>query len=127
MNSAETYRKLTEHELNVLGINRAVVEQKTPSHKQFRDFVKLYYPKEAALAEVVLSSEYNDNTYDNRIQMVVVYNGAGDELTPNKDKARECRTNMRMLDMGGNYSTNEQVDSFFVQMNPKFPDLYVKE
>jgi hypothetical protein len=127
MKTEETYRKLTEHELNVLGINRTVVEQKTPSHKRFRDFVGIYYPKEAALTEVVLSSEYNDNTYDNRIQMVVVYNGSGDELTPNKDTARECRTNMRMLDMGGNYSTNDQMESFFVQMKPKFPDLYVKE
>ena len=123
----DTYRKLTEHELNVLGISRAVVEQKIPSHDQFRKFVKTYYPKEAALTEVILSSEYNDNTYDNRIQMVVVYNGAGDELTPNKDVARECRSQMRNLEMDGNYSTNDPMESFFVQMNPKFPDLYVKE
>jgi len=128
MKKQETYRKLTERDLEILGIKETASKQTSDSYDHYREFVKKFYPKEAALAEVIVSSEYNDSTYDNSIQMVVVYNEHGDELVPNKSTARECRSEMTDLCLPrGEYDSSEPKESFFVQLSPKFPDLYVKE
>lgn len=121
------FKLLTQKDLETLGIKAQLDKQTSDSYSRYRDFVRTYYPHNAALAEVMVDSEYNDNTYDNQIQMLVVYDETGDELVPNKDTARKCREEMRMLGMpGGKYDSSEPEESFFVQMDPKFPDLYVK-
>jgi hypothetical protein len=121
------FKLLTQKDLETLGIKAQFDKQASDSYNRYRDFVRTYYPHNAALAEVMVDSEYNDNTYDNQIQMLVVYDENGDELVPNKDTARKCREEMRMLGMpGGRYDSSEPEESFFVQMDPKFPDLYVK-
>lgn len=118
---------MTEKELETLGIKAQVNKQNSDSYNHYRNFAKTYYPSSAALVEVIVDSEYNDNTYDNEIQMVVVYDGNGDELVPNKSTAKQCRADMRLLGMpGGRYDSRDPEESFFVQMDPKFPDLYVK-
>lgn len=124
----DTYRKLTEHELELFGISRTFAEQKSSAHDEYREFVKKYYNDTATLAEVVMNSEYNDEDYENSVQMVIVYDGDGDEIVPNKSTARECRNDMSSLGLpSGEYESREAKESFFVQLSPKFPDLYVKE
>jgi hypothetical protein len=122
----ENYRKLTEQELSKFGIKTFVNDSSSKLHNSYREFVKRYYPANADLIEVIVHSEYNDNTYDNGVQMVVVYDSNGDEITPNKKTASECRQNMASIGIGNNYSTNEPIESFFIHMTPKVPQLYVK-
>lgn len=118
---------MNKNDLDTLGISSQLNKQNSDKYNRYRDFVKKYYPVSAVLAEVIVDSEYNDNTYDNQVQMVVVYDGNGDELVPNKSTAKECRAGMRHLGLPGDkYGSSEPEESFFVSMNPKLPDLYVK-
>lgn len=121
------FKLLTQKDLEVLGIKAQFDKQTSDSYSRYRDFVRAYYPSSAAIAEVLIDSEYNDSTYDNQVQMVVVYDKNGDELVPNKGTAKRCREEMRLLGVpDSRYETRDPEESFFVQMNPTFPDLYVR-
>jgi hypothetical protein len=125
----EKYRKLTETELTTYGITKTLAVSKSDLHTSYRNFVKKYYDGSAVLVEVVVHSEFNDNTYDNDVRMVVVYDAFGDEVVPRKDTAKQCRAEMVSLRLGGgpeSYESREPAESFFVQMNPTLPELYVK-
>lgn len=123
----ENFRKLTDLELDKYGVTRSMSDSSSSLHKSYREFVKTYYPPSAELIEVVVDSEYNDNTYVNNVRMVVVFDKHGDEIVPNKKTAKECRSNMTSIGVGNrSYDTPEPVESFYVHMTPTIPDLYVK-
>jgi len=121
----EKYKKLTESELKTLGI--LVTSKNDSKNDQYRTFVKKYYPSNAALIEVVIDSEYNDEGYDVSFQNLLVYDGHGDELVPLKETRDKCRSEMSGLahDLEGDYHSDE-MENFFVRVDPTLPDLYIK-
>jgi hypothetical protein len=122
----DTFRQLTDKELQQLGI-----ALKEPGfYSTHRQFVKKYYSEEAVLIEVFINSCYNDSTYDNSVQMIAVYDCYGNELTPNKATAKQCRIEMRDLPCSEGYaesSLEPMDDSIFIRVNAELPPLYVKE
>jgi hypothetical protein len=122
----QKYRLLTEKEMQMLGITLPS-KDRNDKYDIYRNFVLKYYPKNSSLIEVMVDSSYNDSTYDNRIYTIVVYDSDGNELVPNKSTARDCREEMRQMNLPyGQYETCEPSESFFVKMDKTVPDLYVK-
>jgi hypothetical protein len=119
----EQYKKLTKAELRSYGIDLS--EAKTESDICLIKFVKQYYPTSASIIEVVVDSEYNDESYDNTLKYVVVYDKNGDELVPLKESREKCREALSNIYLDESNS-NECVSSYFIRMNGEIPDLYVK-
>lgn len=123
---AEKYRKLTAAELDALGI-------KTSNNKKYSPFIEYaqkYYPNNAYVVLVKYRSEYNDNTYDNSIKYIVVYDTNGEEVTPIKSTASEAREQWDSLPVcptGKCYLETElPMDDLIIYLKQPV-DLYVKE
>ena len=119
------YRKLTTKDLEALGL--VIPSNK---YKEHIAFAKKYYPLEATSLVLVVNSEYNDNTYDNRLSYVIVYNKDGNELPPLKATAKECRQQWFELPIPGfrkygGGESDEPLDDIVIPLNG-FPDLYMK-
>ena len=122
------YRKATAEELakfiNIKGMSK---------YKRHIDFAKKYYPSESYTMTLVVHSEYNDSTYDNELQYVIVHDKDGNELPPNKNTAKECRAGWEDLTIpgsfAGNYGVNEseeQMEDVVIQLVEELPEFYVK-
>jgi hypothetical protein len=126
----EKYRRLTTEELKKLGITSNF--EKT---EVYRRFAKSYYPNTAHTMLLAINSEYNDNTYDNSVKYVVVYDKEGNEIPPNKKTATNCRDDWYNLPIPhcSNYDyqnggeSNEPIDDLVIQLTDELPELYVKE
>jgi hypothetical protein len=119
----EKYRKLTKKELlNTYGVD---IEKTINKYRAFREFAKAYYPKTAATMKLIIQSEYNDCSYDNKLSYVIVEDASGNELLPNKETAMECRKNWHDLPM--EEDTSDYVDSITIPLSGDLSDLYVKE
>lgn len=126
MSTKEKYRKVTRKELESLGFVFF-----TDKYKEHIAFARKYYPKEATSLVLCINSEYNDETYDNRLQYVIAYNKDGNELPPLKETAKECRQKWFELSIPGmgkyGYESQEQIDDIVIPLSDTIPDLYVKE
>lgn len=124
----ENYRKVTKRELEALGFAFP-----TDRYKEHVAFARKYYPKEATSLLLVINSEYNDNTYDNRLTCVIVYNKDGNELLPLRETAMECRRNWFNLSIPGmqnhgyGYESQEQIEDIVIPLSDSIPELYIKE
>ena len=122
------YRRATAEELAEVG----VVFNKDKYMKHI-NFAKAYYPPEAHTMTLVVHSEYNDSTYDNQLQYVIVHDKDGNELPPNKKTAKECRAGWEDLTIpgsfAGNYGANESeepMEDVVILLSEEFPEFYVK-
>ena len=52
--------------------------------EEIKQFVKNNYPSTAFYAVVRFNSEYNDETYDNRVESLAVYDQNKEEILPKK-------------------------------------------
>lgn len=123
---AEKYRKLTNSELEQLGIKTSNLKKYDP----FISFAKQYYPANAHSMLIVYRSEYNDETYNNSLKYIVVYDENGNELPPIKNTARRCRAEWENLPMVSNNShgqTDEPMDDVIIHLKSPPVELYVKE
>jgi hypothetical protein len=122
----DKYRLVTRQELEALGFLFP-----TDKYKEHIAFARKYYPKEAASLVLVINSEYNDNTYDNRLSYVIVYNKDGNELPPLKETAKECRQKWFELAIPGmgkyGYESQDQIDDIVIPLLDNVPELYIKE
>lgn len=122
----DKYRKVTRQELEALGFLFP-----TYKYKEHIAFARKYYPKEATSLVLVINSEYNDNTYDNRLSYVIVYNKDGNELPPLKETAKECRQKWFELAFPGmgkyGYESQDQIDDIVIPLLDHVPELYIKE
>ena len=122
------YRRATAEELTKAG----VVLNKD-KHTKHIDFAKKYYPAEAHTMTLVIHSEYNDSTYDNELQYVLVHDKDGNELPPIKKTAKECRdswSDLRIPNTSiGHYGDNESaepIEDVVIQLTDELPEFYVK-
>lgn len=119
------FRKVTRAELEALGFVFP-----TDKYKEHIAFARKYYPKEATSLVLAINSEYNDNTYDNRLQYVIAYNKDGNELPPLKETAKECRQKWFELSIPGmgkyGYESQEQIDDIVIPLLDSVPELYIK-
>ena len=69
-----TYRRATLLDLAKLGY-----VPNTQKYKEHIEFARKYYPPEATTMVIVVHSEYNDCTYNNSFQYIIVYDMDGDE------------------------------------------------
>lgn len=91
-----------------------------------KDFVRKYYPKTVVSFEILVQSEYNDSTYDNRLRYIIAYDKNGNEVPPNKATAKEARQKIEDLYLGDSYNeTNEALTDITVVFDDI--ELYVKE
>jgi len=124
------YRRATAEELASIGY--IPNDEKYSAHI---GFARKYYPSNATTMVLVVHSEYNDNTYDNSIKYVVVYDKDCNELPPLKDTAKECRSrwDRQYLPIpgtnDGSYSSCESQDfleDVIIPLGTELPELYVK-
>ena len=99
-------------------------------------FAKKYYPPEATTMVMVVHSEYNDSTYDNSFQYIIVYDKDGNELTPLKKTAKECRENWSIDNLPipntshghyGAFESDEPLEDVVIPLTSEVPELYIKE
>jgi len=125
MATKEIYRKVTRQELEALGFVFP-----TDKYKEHIAFARKYYPKEATSLVLAINSEYNDNTYDNRLSYVIAYNKDGNELPPLKETAKECRQKWFELSIPGmgryGYESMEQLEDVVIPLADSIPELYIK-
>jgi hypothetical protein len=125
MSNKEIYRKVTRQELEALGFVFP-----TDKYKEHIAFARKYYPKEATSLVLAINSEFNDNTYDNRLSYVIAYNKDGNELPPLKETAKECRQKWSELSIPGmgkyGYESMEQIEDIVIPLADSIPDLYIK-
>lgn len=122
------YRKTTAEELAKAG-----VVSNNDKHMKHINFAKKYYPAEAHTMTLVVYSEYNDSTYDNGLQYVLVHDKDGNELPPLKKTARECREGWTHLKIPntcvghyGDNETEEPMEDVVIQLVDELPEFYVK-
>ena len=124
-----TYRKLTNQELQNLlspyGLKDTSKGITTP--KNYLDYFKTYYPPSAFSALVSYHSEYNDNTYDNTVAYVAIYDEKGDELLPIKGKGKAARAEWSNMFNNTEDSNEPLEDRVILIKTPKLPDLYILE
>jgi hypothetical protein len=126
-----TYRRATLQDLAKLGY-----VPNTQKYKEHIEFARKYYPPEATTMVMSIHSEYNDCTYDNSFQYVIVYDKDGNELPPLKKTAKECRANWSIDNLpipntrDGNYGASESdepLDDVVIPLTSEVPELYIKE
>ena len=120
------YRKITKAELQALGFVFPAEK-----YKQHVAFARQYYPGTATSMVMVMNSEYNDQSYENSLQYILVYDKNGDELLPYKDLAKNCRSAWMDLPIPGvdkyNNESNEQLDDIVIPLSVGIPELYIKQ
>lgn len=128
MSNYGTYfmRKLSKPELQKLSKVLTAAFSDTDKHADIAAFVKDHYPQTAVLAQVHIDSEYNDNTYDNRIGYIEVRDRDGVELFPKN--GREASAAQKNLELPVCYDTPEAVsEPVTVYIAPvELPTLYVE-
>lgn len=118
------YRKLTEEELKKYGFSRK-------NNQIVSEYVRKYYPQEAASALVMATSEYNDSTYDVHGVTIIVFDKNQNELTPLKDCSISARKDMpcpyQIYPNNSDYDgyTERDLEDFVVFLD--VPELYIKE
>jgi hypothetical protein len=126
-----SYRRATLQDLAKLGY-----VPNTQKYSEHIAFAKNYYPPEATTMVMVVHSEYNDCTYDNSFQYVIVYDKDGNELPPLKKTAKECRANWNIDNLpipntrDGDYDSaesDEPLDDVVIPLTTEVPELYIKE
>jgi len=126
-----TYRRATLQDLAKLGY-----VPNTQKYKEHIEFARKYYPPEATTMVMSIHSEYNDCTYDNSFQYIIVYDMDGNELPPLKKTAKECRANWNIEYLpipntrDGNYGASESdepLDDVVIPLTSEVPELYIKE
>ena len=126
-----TYRRATLQDLAKLGY-----VPNTQKYSEHIAFAKKYYPPEATTMVIVVHSEYNDSTYDNSFQYIIVYDKDGNELTPLKKTAKECRENWSIDNLPipntshGHYGASESdepLEDVVIPLTIDVPEFYIKE
>jgi hypothetical protein len=116
------YRKLTENEVtNLTGSNSKYAGR-------IGDVIKRYYqtPQAAVSAVISVTSEYDDERYENRVGYVGIYNSSGHEIYPIPGKDREARTALwDAAEDAFDSETEDSPDDVVVRLG--VPELYVKE
>ena len=126
-----TYRRATLQDLAKLGY-----VPNTQKYKEHIEFARKYYPPEATTMVMSIHSEYNDCTYDNSFQYVIVYDKDGNELPPLKKTAKECRANWNIDNLPipntrdgdyGSAESDEPLNDVVIPLTTEVPELYIKE
>ena len=126
-----SYRRATLQDLAKLGY-----VPNTQKYSEHIAFAKKYYPTEATTMVMVVHSEYNDCTYDNSFQYVIVYDKDGNELPPLKKTAKECRANWNIDNLPipntrdgdyGSAESDEPLNDVVIPLTTEVPELYIKE
>jgi hypothetical protein len=115
------YRKLTDFEVRLFGIRNT----ENAFDKKCRNVAIKYY-KNPYMIERIVSSEYNDNTYDNRFTAMYVYDKDGNELTPSKEQIVNAQREIDEIEFYMNNTYDYQEPSSFILVDHKIPDLYIK-
>jgi len=130
--NVSTYRRATLEDLAKIGY--------VPNIKKYNKhiaFASKYYPTEATTMVLHVHSEYNDNTYDNTFNYIVVYDKDCNELPPLKKTAKECRErwnidylpipNTNNIDFLHTFESDEVMGDVVIPLTSEVPELYIKE
>jgi hypothetical protein len=126
-----TYRRATLQDLAKLGY-----VPNAQKYSEHIEFAKKYYPPEATTMVMSIHSEYNDSTYDNSFQYIIVYDTEGNELPPLKNTAKECREHWTTEylpipnTIHGHYGASESdepLEDVVIPLTSEVPELYIKE
>lgn len=79
--------------------------------EEIRAFVKQYYPASAFYAVVRFNSEYNDETYNNHPQSLMVFDNQKEEILPKKACTQKI---LELLAEIPSNETNDSVDDLTV-------------
>jgi hypothetical protein len=126
-----TYRRATLQDLAKIGY-----VPNTQKYSTHIAFAKKYYPPEATTMVMTVHSEYNDCTYDNSFQYIIVYDKDGNELPPLKKTAKECREHWTTEYLPipnthhghyGGAESDEPLDDVVIPLISEVPEFYIKE
>lgn len=127
-NSLTNMKQLTEDDLRSLYyILRAHFSQPDKEAAQnIAEFAKKYYGPEVVLARVEVTSEYNDSTYDNRVQYIAMYDKDGNEVPPLPRKGNEARRLMPGMYRVDDETRERITDDICISLSNKLPCVYME-
>lgn len=130
--STPTYRRATLEDLAKIGYVPNIEK-----YNKHITFANKYYPTEATTMVIHSHSEYNDNTYDNTFNYIIVYDKDCNELPPLKKTAKECRDrwntdylpipNTKKIDFLHPNESDEPMGDVVIPLTSEVPELYIKE
>lgn len=121
------YRKLDQAELKKLWENLSGFFAK--DEYRYTNLIKLvekHFPVGAATILISVSSEYNDETYDNSINSVSVYDKDDMEIPLsriNRDEFNKSVLNLYLITDG----TDDSMKDIVIYINKQIPDIYIEE
>jgi hypothetical protein len=118
-----TYRKLSETELLNLGLGP---RQTKTDIARLTNYIKNFFPANAAQLRFEAHSEYNDSTYDNTLIYVAVLDSTGKELAPLPGKERAARAAAKDLPFN-KHESNDPLEDWQEPLPGGGLELYVKE
>lgn len=127
------YKKLDEDELKTLYNNlRGYFD--SDHHSDIVRMVNKYYPKDLiSVILVSVSSEYNDNGYDNSVTGITCYDENDIEVPLSRDQRSKFNNAIEGISLpefeNNNYGngTNEPVEDIVIYINKDLPEIYIKE
>lgn len=95
-------------------------------YKQLVSIVEEYFdnPKTILLS---FTSEYNDETYDNKLRYVSVYGADDVELGLTLENKKEFLDKCDYLDFGKSINDDEPMEDIVIRLNFQLPTLYVED
>lgn len=123
----KTYRKLDEKELRTLhkNLNGFFNHEEYNKHTRLIKVVDSFF---SGVCTILISvhSEYNDSTYDNKVNSVSVYDSDDMEIPLSREKRVEFNKVLDNMEVVP-YETNEFLEDIVLYVNKQIPDIYVEE
>lgn len=119
------YKKLNNIELRELYRNLQGYFGVDEKYQGLVSLVNKYF-KNASSILVVVDSEYNDSTYDNKFVGVYVYDAEDIEIPMSREARSKFTDDINNIDIDIPYQTENSLDDFVIYVNKSLPDVYIK-
>lgn len=121
-----SYRKLNEKELFTLYRNLSGIYVNKEKYADVISIVRQYFKNPQSIL-INVDSEYNDNTYDNRVAGVFVYGEEDLEIPLTRADRDKFNLAIQQLDLYLEETDGEMDDNIVIYVSNRLPDVYVKE
>ena len=117
------YREATKEEIKLASAGK---QQWGHNLEQYRAFAKKFYDRPVSRLYLIINSEYNDCTYDNKLSAALAYDSNGKVIHPKEGKEREVLTAVHDLPFS-EYETNDPLEDVVIPLDTSNLTLYIKE
>lgn len=121
-----TYRRLTDDELFELYKNLSGVYSNKEKYSDVVMIVNKYF-KDPQSILINVDSEYNDNTYDNRVAGVFVYGAKDIEIPLSRSDRDKFNLEIQNLDLYLEETPEQMEDNIVIYVSKRLPEIYIKD